>query len=234
MCDDVDPVSQHRYSSYTDMFKTGLNIARHNSELVPIKCFEGEPLPSVEDYQGYIISGSRYGVYEDILWIRELLQFVQACWDRDARVVGICFGHQLIAHALGGRTEKAAAGWAFGIQSATITHRQPWMTDYETLEGDTYSLVVIHQDQVVQMPPMFVTIAHNDFCPNSMIVADQKMLGIQGHPEFSRDYCKFRADFRRDIIGPDVYASAIHSLEQNSLHSSTILEWINNFLLAQT
>lgn len=230
LCDDVDEASRKQYGTYARMFQDGLDPDKESLQLVPIRCFEGESLPNPEDYDGYVISGSRYSVYEDRQWIRNLLEFVRQCWVSEVRIVGICFGHQVIAHSLGGKTEKADAGWGFGIHTARITRPQDWMTDTDTLNGDFYNLIVIHQDQVVEMPPEFSTIAENDFCPNSMIVAEGKMLGIQGHPEFSKEFCQFRADYRKDIIGPEVYELTVSSLKEMDTHSPTILKWVTNFL----
>ncbi len=230
LCDDVDVSAQAQFGTYAQMFKDSLDPLEQNFVLVPIRCFEDEPLPSPTKYDGYIISGSRYSAYEDLPWIGGLQDFVRQCWDQDVKVVGICFGHQLIAQALGGKTEKAEVGWGFGIQSAKITEKRRWMTDTGNLNGDLYNLIVIHQDQVVDVPPQFKTIAENDFCPNSMIVAGNKMLGIQGHPEFGKEFCTFRAKFRKDLIGTEIYESALHSLAEYDTHSSTIFKWVSNFL----
>ena len=234
LCDDVDLKAQAEFGTYSNMFQTGLDPECSSIDLVPIRCFEGEPLPaSPQQFAGYVISGSRHGVYDDISWIGDLLQFIRDCWNAQVRLVGVCFGHQALAHALGGRTEKSMRGWGFGVQGTTILHRQSWMSDYETLDGDIYNLVVIHQDQIVKMPPMFETVASSNFCPHSMIVAGTTMLGIQGHPEFSAEYCKFRAEYRyqSELIDAETYASAIRSLEQYPLHSTAILKWMKQFLL---
>ncbi len=234
LCDDVDQDAQAEFGSYCNMFQNGLDASRSLINLVPIRCFEGEPLP--EDlglFSGYVVSGSKHGVYDDLPWITNLLEFIRDCWDAKVRMIGVCFGHQAIAHALGGHAEKSVSGWGFGIQAATIQERQVWMTDYEDLDGDDYNLVVIHQDQVVKIPPMFKTIATNQFCPNSMIIADTAMLGIQGHPEFTASYCRFRADYRHatNLINDDVYEAAVQSLQECSLHSKIVLAWMKEFLL---
>ena len=243
LCDDVDADARAQYGTYTEMFKQGLDSSQSNIKLAPFRCFEGEALPEPEEFDGYIISGSRYSVYEDLPWINDLKPFIQQCWEKNIKVVGICFGHQLIAHALGGKTEKADVGWGFGIHSSKITKKQSWMGDPLTdetdqkeskLPADLYNLIVIHQDQVVDVPSQFETIAQNDFCPNSMIVAGDKMLGIQGHPEFSKEFCAFRAEFRRELIGEEVYQSTLHSLADNQLNSNVIMRWIKNFLSADT
>ena len=230
LCDDVDKDAREEYGTYAGMFKAGLDPDDTEINLTPVRAFEGEALPNPEDFDGYVISGSRYSVYEDLPWIATLMEFVRDCWQRNVKVVGICFGHQLIAHALGGRTKKADVGWGFGIHSAKIIGKHKWMTDQNELNGDIFNLIVIHQDQVVDMPPQFKTIAESDFCPNSMIVADNKMLGIQGHPEFSKEFCRFRADFRKEIIGKDTHTQTIQSLAEKNTHASAIFKWVNNFL----
>ena len=233
LCDDVDPDARDEYGTYTGMFREGLDAGESSIVLTPFRAFEGEPLPEPGDFDGYVISGSRYSVYEDKQWIRDLMAFVRRCWEQEIKVVGICFGHQLIAHALGGRTEKAEVGWGFGIHTARITEKLPWMTNGSDLHGDLYNLIVIHQDQVVEMPRGFRTIAVNDFCPNSMMVADGKMLGIQGHPEFSKEFCQFRADYRRELIGEDVYQDTVQTLGEMDTHAPTILGWVREFLGAR-
>lgn len=234
LCDDVDSDAQAQYGDYSNMFQIGIDPDCSLINLVPIRCFDGEPFPGEPDhFAGYVISGSKHAVYDDLPWISDLLQFIRDCWNSKTRMIGVCFGHQAMAHALGGRTEKSASGWGFGIQGATVLERQAWMVDYQALDGDSYNLVVIHQDQVVKMPPMFRPIATSDFCPNSMIVADTTMLGIQGHPEFSADYCRIRADYRHEhkLIDTEVYQAAVQSLDAHSLHSKTILKWMQKFLL---
>ena len=234
LCDDVDSDAQVQYSDYGSMFQIGIDPDCSLIHLVPIRCFDGDPFPEEPGiFAGYVISGSKHGVYDDLPWINDLLQFIRDCWNSRTRMIGVCFGHQAIAHALGGRTEKSAFGWGFGIQSATVLDRQAWMTDYEALDGDNYNLVVIHQDQIIKMPPMFRTIATSHFCPNSMIVSGTTMLGVQGHPEFSADYCRLRADYRYEakLIDTDVYQSAVQSLNEHSLHSRIILKWMQKFLL---
>ena len=229
LCDDVDAVYREKYGNYAAMFQQSLDPSREKIKLTPFRCYENETLPVAQNFDGFLISGSKYGVYEDEKWIKNLMDFVRQCWLLEVKVVGICFGHQLIAQALGGQTEKAKVGWGFGIHSAKITERQKWMRDVESLPSDFYNLVVIHQDQVVKIPEHFRTIAENDFCPNSMMVADGKMLGIQGHPEFSKAFCKLRADFRRELIGEEIYRATRNSLKNNDTHSAIILGWIMNF-----
>ena len=95
--------------------------------------------------------------------------------------------------------------------------------------NDQYKLIVIHQDQVVELPNGFDTIASNDFCPHSMITDNRLMLGIQGHPEFSKDYCAYRALARRELIGEDKYQETLSLLENNDTDSGAVLGWVSDF-----
>ena len=230
LCYDIDPSDQAEYGTYTRMFQDSLDPLAQTIALTPINCLEGESLPAPQDFAGYIITGSRASVYDDLPWITVLQAFIRQCWDEDIKIVGICFGHQLIAHSLGGKTEKAKAGWGFGIHSTRLSEKRSWMTGTESLDDDCYNLIVIHQDQVVDVPPQFKTIASSNFCPNSMIVAENKMLGIQGHPEFNKNFCQSVAERRKATIGPEVYKSTLHSLAENDTHAKTVLTWVNNFL----
>ncbi len=230
LCDDVDVSAQEEYGTYREMFQKGVDESASKIVFTAIHCHKGEALPDPKKFDGYVISGSKHGVYDDFPWILDLQDFVRKCWDLNIKIVGICFGHQLIAHSLGGRAEKADVGWGFGIHATKVTKPQPWMINRDVLAADQYRLIVIHQDQVVEVPPAFQTVAENDFCPNSMIVAENKMLGIQGHPEFNKEYCRFRATARRELIGEDVYESTLQSLDNQETNANIILGWVRNFL----
>ena len=234
LCDDVDESYRDQYGTYATMFQNALDPTRETFDLTPIHCHLGEALPSPDSFEAYVISGSKYGVYEDFPWIHDLQEFVRQCWQQDIKMAGICFGHQLIAHSLGGLAKKADVGWGFGIHSAKLTRPQSWMDNLDRLKSNQYNLIVIHQDQVVELPQGFRTIGENDFCPNSMILADNKMLGVQGHPEFSKAYCQLRAQARRSLIGEEVYQATLASLESHDLNADIVLGWIRRFLQPQS
>ena len=240
LCDDVDEADHARYGTYADMFRSIRN-ADPNLILTPIRWYQGEMPASPDDYDAYLISGSRHGVYDPLPWIGQLQNFVRHCRERRKKTVGICFGHQLIAQALGGEARKSDAGWGFGIQSTRIIEPQAWMDNTGNGEAQPaqprqphtpahYHLVVIHQDQVVALPPRFRVIAENDFCPVSMFVDDGVMLGIQGHPEFSRAFCALRADARKAIIGDALHQKALASLAEMPLDSERVMGWVARFL----
>lgn len=235
LCDAVDESAQARYGTYAGMFNRGINAADDNLALCPVRCYRGEIPASPADFDAFLISGSRHGAYDPLPWITQLQDFVRCCRDYRKKTVGICFGHQLIAHALGGEVRKAEAGWGIGIHNARITEPQAWMGGIgngELHAPGRYNLVVVHQDQVVALPPGFRTIAENDFCPISMFVDDNVMLGIQGHPEFSREFCESRIHARKETLGDELYRRSLASLKGTALDSSRVLGWIARFIRA--
>jgi len=130
---------------------------------------------SVHDAEGWLITGSRHGAYEDHAWIPPLETFIRAAYAAGVPLVGICFGHQIIAQAMGGRVEKFRGGWAVGP------------TAYE-FDGETLTLNAWHQDQVVEKPAQAAVVASNAFCENAALLYGDRAFTVQAHPEFRSDF----------------------------------------------
>lgn len=144
----------------------------------------------VHDCDGWILSGSKHGAYEDLPFIPPLEDFIRAAFDADVPMVGICFGHQAIAKALGGTVEKFAGGWAVGRQI------YQW--------GDQeIALNAWHQDQVTALPAGAEVIASNDFCRNAAVVYGRKAFTVQAHPEFDNDFIAGLAAHRGPGVVPE-------------------------------
>lgn len=141
-----------------------------------------------EAADAWLIGGSRHGVYEDHAWIPPLESLIRAIIASGRPLVGVCFGHQIIAKALGGRVEKYAGGWALG----------PTLYDF----GDTtLKLNAWHQDQVVTLPAGAEVIASNAFCRYAGLRIGDSVLTVQPHPEYDADMMKGLFDFRAEVAG---------------------------------
>lgn len=182
-----------------------------------------EPLPpDVNRFDAYLITGSSAGVYEDHAWIAPLKTFVRAAAGR-AKLIGICFGHQLMAEALGGRVEKSAKGWGIGLQTYPIVRREAWMDD-----APSVAIPASHQDQVVLQPPGTHVLASSVFTPYASLVwTGQPSISFQFHPEIQPDFAAALYQSRRDRL-PDVDAALASLAAPND--NQRVGDWIRRFL----
>ena len=156
---------------------------------------------SIHDCDGWLISGSRHGAYETHDFIPPLEEFIRDAHENAVPLVGICFGHQIIAQALGGKVEKFAGGWAVGH------------TEYQ-LEGETVHLNAWHQDQVTRIPQGATTIGQNAFCQHAALIYDAPIYSIQPHPEFEGGLVAAYADLLRGSLGlPDALMDRARALK---------------------
>jgi GMP synthase-like glutamine amidotransferase len=174
------------------------------------------------DHDAYLITGSPAGVYEDHGWIAPLKSFLRSAKGK-AKLVGICFGHQIMAEAFGGRVEKSDRGWGIGLQSYDVIERASWMD-----KAAAFAIPVSHQDQIVEQPPASRVLARNDFSPFGLLAYDdQPAISFQGHPEWDPAFAKALIEGRRGWL-PSADA-AIASLDRPN-DRAQVGEWIRRFL----
>ena len=178
---------------YPDMFARLLD--GHGFTFRTFRVVDGDFPASVRDCDGWLITGSRHGVYEDHPWIPPLEQFIRDAFAARVPVVGICFGHQIVAQAMGGKVERYAEGWAVGA------------TDYD-FGGERGVLNAWHRDQVTVPPPGAKVIASNDFCANAALLYDDRALTVQAHPEFRPEFVDGLMKTRGKGLVPDEVMAA--------------------------
>jgi len=228
VCDHVHNTLQTEFADYPQMFENCLLEVDPKLEIKNFLVIDGDLPAQIDVCDSYMITGSKWGVNDTQPWIEQLEIFIQELYTAGKGLVGICFGHQLIARALGGMVQRSDKGWGIGVQSNQLLQKSDWMTPFQP----TLDLVVSHQDQIVELPPESRVLACNDFCRYSMIQVGNNFLGIQGHPEFSRAYSHALIKRRKDIIPPARVIEGIDSLK-NQPHSFIGMKWLLNFLRQQ-
>jgi GMP synthase-like glutamine amidotransferase len=180
-------------------------------------------LPSAAAHGAYLITGSPAGVYDPLPWIEPLEAFIRSAGS--SKMVGICFGHQVMAEALGGHVEKSAKGWGAGLHEYQIVRRQPWM---DGVAAGAIAAPASHQDQVVVQPPNTEIVATSPFTEFAALAwTDRPAISFQFHPEFSPAFAKALIEQRYDIV-PDP-ERAIASLDAPN-DNARVGEWIRRFL----
>ncbi|MCB9288110.1 MAG: gamma-glutamyl-gamma-aminobutyrate hydrolase family protein [Lewinellaceae bacterium] len=220
-CDHVGEQFRHIGGDYRDMFPALLPNLRF--ELFDV-C-NGHFPESADECDAYICTGSKYSVYDDIPWIHRLKSFVRDIHSTQKPFVGICFGHQMMGEALGGKVRKAEAGWCVGVHSFSLLQQEEWMAPPEK----EYKLLMLCQDQIQELPPDSRVLAQAPDCPVGMFTVGRTMLGIQAHPEFPKAYIDAIIRDREPRIGTDKARAGLESLGQG-LHTELMARWVRNFL----
>ena len=223
--DHVDPSPRTRFGDFADMFTTAFGAALGlgtSFEFFDVR--RGQYPNRRADCDAYLITGSRASVYDDEAWITRLGDFVRELNNARVKTLGVCFGHQLIAQALGGTVSRAAVGWGVGVHAWQVVDDAPWMRP----PLREIRLLASHQDQVEALPGGARLLAASDFCPHAAFAVEGHVLALQGHPEFTRDYAGFLMCQRRRELG-NAFGPGMASLD-GPTDEAVVAHWIAAFL----
>ena len=200
-----------RHGDYDDLFKR-LLVGR-GFDFVTYPVLDGVLPSRTTEADGWLITGSKFGAYEDHAWIPALEDFLRDAFAQSVPIVGVCFGHQILAQALGGKVEKFAGGWSVGP------------AEFHSRDGID-RVMAWHQDQVVELPDGAEVLSSSEFCRYAMLGYGTKALTIQPHPEFTAEFVADLIACRRDVLPSHIadQAEARLSADLTSLRFAQLFE----------
>lgn len=214
-----------QYEGYGRMFEQLFARQPIAAQFQVHNVMNGDYPPEHERFDAYLVTGSKADSFGSDPWIQTLKAYLLKLYQRGEKLLGVCFGHQLLALVLGGKAERAPQGWGVGVHRYRLTAKTPWM-DPAVSE---LTLLISHQDQVTQLPAEAQVIAWSDFCPFAAYHIGDQVLCFQGHPEFVHDYSRALLEARQQYLDDEVYARAMASLTQEH-HGDVVGLWMLRFI----
>ncbi len=204
-CDFIKNEFAEAYGQYPEMFRhvikeSGLTFAYESFNILDF-----DYPTSLNDFDLYLITGSKASVYDDEEWILNLFEFVRSLDIAKKNILGFCFGHQVIAQALGGQVQKHPGGWHVGANEL-VTSDPAFNTSYQ--------LLFSHQDQVIELPKRAKHIGSAKECKFCLMKIENYILSTQAHIELSNNYASELYKSRKELIGNEKYIAAINSMRQ--------------------
>ena len=219
------------YGTYAEMLIALINTEEQVFEFKTFNILDDEFPKDHLECDGWIVTGSPHGVYEDHSWIPTVSQLINNVYKANLPIFGVCFGHQLIAQALGGYVEKSEKGWGLGLHTYQVNNKPDYMSNL----SEEVTLNICHQDQVLRPPQGATVYAKSEFCENAGFYIKDKVLTMQAHPEFLVDFTKALLTARRDVTIPKEFVDpALVGLKNNpdSAQSNQFAKTIRQFFLA--
>lgn len=223
--DELHPTMQAQFHSFGQMFVRFLS-----QQSMPVRCdiydVVSEHYPEQDaEYDAFLITGSKADSFGTDPWIVRLRDYLAWRYQKGDVLLGVCFGHQILALALGGLTERSSKGWGAGVhQYQTLMPQLAGVSIPEKLK-----LLISHRDQVTRLPAQATCLATSDFCPNAAYVIGEQVLCFQGHPEFTKEFSRELLNIRRSIYTPEFYAQSLASLE-NEHDGPLVASWMTAFV----
>ena len=211
--DDLDPPLAQRYSRVAAMFERLFAQAGYKGRIDNFSARHGQYPVSFATYDAVLLTGSRADSFSDEPWVVTLREQVARLLQDQHKLLGVCFGHQLIAHCLGAPVQRAPRGWRVGRQA------YDWLGAPEHLglapgQAAQVALLASHQDQVLALPPGATLLATQADCPVAAYALGDQVFCIQPHPEFTPEVSAFLLDKRRALMGEPLYEQSMGSLSE--------------------
>lgn len=210
-----------QYGPYSGLFERLLGP--DSFDYLTFNVVDGVIPPSIDTADAWLITGSKHGVYEPLPWIAPLEEFIREVFAAQKPMVGICFGHQVLTQALGGKVEKFDGGWIAGTRDYQFDAK---------MGVESAVLNAWHQDQVVALPENAVSLGTSENCQYAAIAYSENTVSLQPHPEFENDYITLLLQERGDALPAKHLQQAAASIGQN-LTNKDIAQWLRTILSSQ-
>lgn len=200
LCADDSDYVKNKYGGYYGVF---VKMLAEEGEIWDVFRVAKGHFPDEEQmglYDGFVITGSCSDAHGDDAWICELVTLINKLDSLNKKILGICFGHQILARALGGKVARAVSGWDIGVQTINFSLSAKTFTNLGI--PTTLSLIECHRDEVYELPSKVEVLAWSDKTRVEMFKCGDHIMGIQGHPEYTRDILLHLIDrlLQRDLI----------------------------------
>lgn len=218
-----------RFGPYSSMFRRMFEEAGadFSYDVVPIGA--GAVPPDLDRVEAILITGSSAGVYDDLPWLDPLRDFIRRAYARSTPMVGVCFGHQIMADALRGTVRKSEKGWGIGRHRYDVVAKPAFMGAAPA----SFAISCSHQDQVITAPAEAQILLASPFTPNAgLIYRNGAALSLQPHPEFTDDYALALAELRQGVAADNVVAAARASFTTPS-DSRAVAGYLASFLASR-
>jgi GMP synthase-like glutamine amidotransferase len=214
--DVLDPGMAPHLERLAGAFENLFRQAGANWQFDAYNTTQGEYPETFDAYDAVLLTGSRADAFSDAPWVVELRRRVAALLEQRKKIIGVCFGHQLLGVVLGAKVGRAPQGWGAGRMAYRVA--SPWKAPLATGDdGSTaqdLALLASHQDQVLELPSGARLMATSDFCPVAGFAVDDYVFSVQPHPEMDEIILGNLIEKRRHILGEERYAAGKQSLQQ--------------------
>ena len=223
--DVIRPEFYEEYHSYGRMFQQLFAKQPIAAEFEVFNVLEGHYPDDSQHFDAYLVTGSKADSFGTEPWIQTLKTYLLKRYQNGDKLLGVCFGHQLLAIVLGGTTERSDKGWGMGIHSYQMTETMSWMTP----EVSDLKMIAVHQDQVTRLPENSTVLASSEFCPYAAYAVGDQVLCFQGHPEFVHDFSRAVIELRRSLFSETLYQRSVDSLRHEQ-QGGTVAEGMMRFV----
>ncbi len=226
-CDKVESTLSVDFGEYPEMIEAGFSAQDVPFEFKTYATDDGILPESVDECDGYIITGGSYSVFDtDELWINQLRDFIVRLNKAQVKTIGISFGHQLMAEALGGKVERADCGWKIGVHEGRMQDTESYMHP----ESPSIHIAMMCKDEIVSLPEDAKVVATSKSCDNLILQYNGHFLSTQGHPEFTQEFAKALIAIRKDEFPSKRLEKGLASFSENTLDVAILFQWFANFL----